>query len=605
MSTPSKELVRDLAAHVDPWSTAPFDSPTVQTLQRLVPQLTAHQRIWLSGYLAGSVAAAIAVPAAPTAASTPASDPIVTVLFGSQSGNCERLAAQVGEALSKRGVPHVVLDMLDCRKSHLQEARNLLVVVSTHGEGEPPDRAAALHELLHSRKAPPLKHLKYSVLALGDTSYERFCETGKQFDARLAALGAEQLHARVDCDVDYEHNAREWIDAVVAKLASEHAAVPAQLHTASEPTLAPVATAYTRKNPFLAPVLVNQRLTTRDSEKDVRHIELSLEGSGIHYEPGDAIGVVVRNPVDRVDALLATLPYGPETPISHEGSQQPLREVLHSCDIGLVTRTFADKYFERIGQPERAASIDVAARVQLSELLREHPPQALGAEDFVRLLRPLAPRLYSIASSARATPDEVHLTVGLVHFELNGTRHFGVASKQFAEMEGDDAVAPIYLHRNPNFRLPTDPDLPIVMIGPGTGVAPFRGFIAEREAQSARGKNWLFFGERHFRTDFLYQAEWLDYRKRGVLHRIELAFSRDQKDKIYVQHRMREHGRELYDWLQQGAHVYVCGDAQHMASDVQDALLQILQEHGGHSAERAAEELLELQRVRRYQRDVY
>ncbi len=604
MSTPSKELMRDLAAHVDPWSAAPFDAPAIQTWQRLIQQLNPHQRLWLSGYLAGSLSAAGAV-AAPSAASVPSSEPIVTVLYGSQSGNCERLAGEIGAALAKRGVPHVVLDMLDCRKNHLQDARNLLVVVSTHGEGDPPDRAAALHELLHSRKAPTLKHLKYSVLALGDSSYERFCETGRQFDARLAALGAEQLYARVDCDVDYEQSAREWIDAVIERVASEHASVPAAQLTAFEPTLAPVATAYTRKNPFLAPVLANQRLTTRDSEKDVRHIELSLEGSGIHYEPGDAIGVVVRNSLDRVDALLGALPYAAETPISHEGSLRPLREVLQSCDIGLVTRTFADKYLDRIGQADRAASIDVSANIQVADFLRDYPPRDLGAEDLVRLLRPLAPRLYSIASSARATPDEVHLTVGLVRFDLNGVTHFGVASKQFAEMEGDDAVAPIYLHRNPNFRLPNDPGTPIIMIGPGTGVAPFRGFLAEREALGARGKNWLFFGERHFRTDFLYQAEWLDYRKRGFLHRIELAFSRDQKDKVYVQHRMREHGRELYGWLQEGAHVYVCGDAQRMASDVQEALLQILQEHGGHSAERAAEELLELQRARRYQRDVY
>jgi sulfite reductase (NADPH) flavoprotein alpha-component len=604
MSTPSKELVRDLTAHVDPWSAAPFDAPTVQALQRVVQPLNVQQRLWLSGYLAGSLSATGAAISS-AAASVPASEPIVTVLYGSQSGNCERLAAQAGEALSKRGVPHVVIDMLDCRKSHLQDARNLLVVVSTHGEGDPPDRAAALHELLHSRKAPPLKHLKYSVLALGDSSYERFCETGRQFDARLLALGAEQLHDRVDCDVDYEQNAREWIDAVVTRIASEHATLPSQQHTVFEPTLAPVATAYTRKNPFLAPVLANQRLTTRDSQKDVRHIELSLEGSGIHYEPGDALGVVVRNAVERVDALLAVLPYPAEAPISYEGSLRPLREVLQGCDIGPVTRTFADKYLERIGQPDRIASIDIAANLQLADFLREHAPRDLGAEDLVRLLRPLAPRLYSIASSARATPDEVHLTVGLVQFELNGIKHFGVASKQFAEMEGDDAVAPVYLHRNPNFRLPADPSSPIIMIGPGTGVAPFRGFIAEREALGARGKNWLFFGEQHFRTDFLYQAEWLDYRKRGALHRIELAFSRDQAGKIYVQHRMREHGCELYGWLQEGAHVYVCGDAQRMAADVQNALLQILQEHGGHSAARAAEELLELQRARRYQRDVY
>jgi sulfite reductase (NADPH) flavoprotein alpha-component len=596
MSMPSHQVSDELAA-ADPWSAAPFDSQTALAIQNLIKPMSAAQRLWLSGFLAGSTDAL-----SNTASGNEpiANDAAITIVYGSQSGNCERIATQLAQSLQERAIPHLALDMLDCRKSHLQDARRLLVIVSTHGEGDPPDRAAALHELLHSRKAPSLDHLQYSVLALGDSSYEKFCETGRQFDARLAALGAKAFQARVDCDVDFEQAARQWIEGVVESLAGEHVTQTTTQRPLIERLRAAVATAYTRKNPFHAPVLANQRLTARGAEKDVRHIELSLEGSGIHYEPGDALGIVVRNAELNVSRLLAELPYDAEEPVEHESTAHPIREVLRHCDLGPITRAFAQKYLDRIGSTER-----LSERVtDFRSLVAAHPP-TVTAQEFVGLLRPLAPRLYSIASSPRATPDEVHLTVALVQYEVDGALQYGVASRQLAEMEGDDATAPVYLHRNPNFRLPSDPHASIVMIGPGTGIAPFRGFVAEREAVGARGRNWLFFGGRHFRSDFLYQSEWLDYRKRGLLHRVELAFSRDQARKVYVQHRMIEHGRELFAWLQEGAHLYVCGDAQHMANDVQDALLQIFREHGGYSAERASEALLELQRARRYQRDVY
>lgn len=597
MSAPLPKMLDEIAAS-DPWSLAPLDAQTIQSLRTAIQPLNAAQRLWLSGFLAGSanVASSAAIDTGPVA-----KDSSITILFGSQSGNCERVAAQLSQALTDRGIAHVSIDMLDCRKNHLQDAAKLFVIVSTHGEGDPPDRAAALHELLHSRKAPSLKHLKYSVLALGDSSYERFCETGKQFDARLADLGAQAIHARVDCDVDFEAAARQWIDAVVTDVAVEQPAIASQARP-SDRVLASVTTAYTRKNPFHAPVLVNQRLTSRSADKDVRHLEFSLEGSGIHYEPGDALGIVVRNSTEVVERMLELLPYERDAVLRHEGTSHTLREVLHHCDIGPVTQTFTQKYLERVSVTQAAEARTFA---NLPALLAAVPPKTLGVEDFVQLLRPLAPRLYSIASSAKATPDEVHLTVALVQFELDGQWQYGVASRQVAELQGDAAMAPVYLHRNPNFRLPTDPSVPIIMIGPGTGVAPFRAFVAERDAMGANGQNWLMYGGRRFRDDFLYQAEWLDYRKRGVLNRIDLAFSRDRAEKIYVQQRMRENGRELFAWLKDGAHLYVCGDAQHMANDVHQALLEVLSEHGGYSIERAAEEVLELQRARRYQRDVY
>ena len=610
MSTAQHSLAVDVARAADPWSAAPFDAATAQALQRALQPLDARQRLWLSGYLAGSCAAAAVQPVATTAAK-----PAVAVLYGSQSGNCERLAKELGELLASTGVSHIVVDMLDCQKRHLQEAQVLLVIVSTHGEGEPPDRAMAFHELLHSRKAPSLSHLKYAVLALGDSSYEKFCETGKQFDARLSALGAKPILARTDCDVDFEAPAKQWMDSVLERLRKELDVDPAPTVAVAERSAAAIATAYTRRNPFHAPVLVNQRLTARTSAKDVRHIELSLEGSGIHYEPGDAIGVVPRNDAVYVDALLQQLPYEADAPVTIEGNSISLRQALiERVDLGPFTASWLNKYAAHAGEPRlseflAAADADAMHRFldarDILDLIVDHPPRALDAQGFVQLLRPLAPRLYSIASSQRATPDEVHLTIGLVSCEARGRVRFGVASKQLADAHEEGATAPIYLHRNPNFRLPADPDAPVIMIGPGTGVAPFRGFIAERDALGARGRNWLFFGERHFITDFLYHTEWLDYRKRGILHRIDVAFSRDQAHKIYVQHRLLERGRDVYAWIQDGAHIYVCGDAKRMAADVQQALLEILRRHGGRTSEQAAEDLLELQRARRYQRDVY
>lgn len=599
------------AGAVDPWSAAPFNSATAQALQRVIQPLDARQRAWLSGFLAGTLQAS----AAPVVAA-PANDgkPVITLLYGSQSGNCERLAKEAAEMLAGLQVPFLVLDMLDCQKRHLQDTQVLLVIVSTHGEGDPPDRARPFHELLNGRKAPPLAHLKYSVLALGDSSYEKFCETGRQFDARLASLGAKPFVSRTDCDVDFETPAKQWMEQVIEHLGRELQLGSAPAAQAVDRSHA-IATAYTRKNPFAAPVLANQRLTARTSGKDVRHIELSLEGSGIHYEPGDAIGVVPRNDASQVDELVAALPYSAEASVSVEGSNVPLRQaLLERFDIGPVSRTLVEKYAAHTSNSTLTTLLASENADALAKFLKEHdlidlikayPPTQTDPEQFVRLLRPLAPRLYSIASSQRATPDEVHLTVGLATYEARGKLRFGVVSKQLADAEGDDATLPVYLHRNPNFRLPASGDAPVIMIGPGTGIAPFRGFIAEREAAGAQGRNWLFFGERSFLSDFLYQTEWLDYRKRGVLTHMDVAFSRDRANKIYVQHRMLERGAELYDWIQNGAYIYVCGDASRMAADVQHALIGIIQQHGNRSAEQAEEALMELQRARRYQRDVY
>lgn len=612
MSSNPRATVTELERGADALTLALLDPTLVDEVRRLVARLDSAQRLWLSGYLAGSVEQA--VPAEPRASEL--THPDITVLYGSQSGNSERLAKQLAEKLAQRGLGFALLDMMDCRKAHLQQAGTLLVIVSTHGDGDPPDRAAPLYELLHSRKAPQLGHLKFAVLALGDSSYEKFCETGRQFDARLEALGAERWQARADCDVDFETPAHHWMGAVLDKLADASPDARSRQPVVVSRGAAPsVSNAYTRKNPFIAPVLANQSLTARQSTKDVRHIELSLEGSNIRYEPGDSIGVVPRNHSAEADALLEALCFGPEVPVVVDSSTMTLRQALiERFEIGLVSQAFLERYARAVGAEVLVELLSAQREDMLRQymrgrhvidLVREHPRTKLDAAAFAGILRPLAQRLYSIASSAASTPEEVHLTVSLVEYESLGRRRRGVVSGFLADLRSEDAAIPVYLYRNPSFRLPRDPETPIIMIGPGTGVAPFRAFMAEREAAGAPGRNWLFFGDRSFESDFLYQAEWLNWRKRRLLTRIDVAFSRDQPERLYVQHRMQERGEELWAWLQDGAHLYVCGDAAHMAPDVHRTLLGIVQRHGGYSEDHASDYLTELQRTRRYQKDVY
>jgi sulfite reductase (NADPH) flavoprotein alpha-component len=612
------------AQPVDPWAGAPIAPALAAEVRALVSRLDREQRLWLSGFLAGLESQAAPALSAlaqtlPAAVSMPeAGRPAVTVLFGSQTGNSERLAKQIADRLTERGIRFVLLDTLQCNKARLQEAQTVLLVVSTHGDGDPPERAVPLAELLAGRKAPRLEHVRYSVLALGDSSYERFCEAGRQFDARLEALGAARLHPREECDVDFEASAARWIDAVVDKLEQSLGSAQTRLHVeplGADRRTASVSNAYTRKQPFAAAVLANQRLTAAGSTKDVRHLELALEGSNIHYEPGDSIGIVPRNHDRDVAALLEQLPFAEDSAVPGDAQTTiPLRQALtERFEIGPVTRSFLKRYAEAIGSSELAA-VAAASDEEIGRFMRgrhvadviaAHEPVGLDAAGFARLLPPLAPRLYSIASSQRTTPDEVHLTVSIVQYESFGRARRGVVSGSLADLTAEDAVLPIYLHRNPAFRLPADPQTPIVMIGPGTGVAPFRAFLAERAESGAGGASWLFFGDRSFEHDFLYQAEWLDLRRRGLLTRMDVAFSRDQSAKVYVQHRMREQGAELWRWLEEGAYVYVCGDAQHMAPDVHAALESLAAQHGGHDEESARQFLLELQQQRRYQRDVY
>lgn len=605
---------------------SPFLQEQVELLNRLLPTLTDTQRIWLSGYLTAIGAAgvqAVSVPAvaigsaAPAQAAAPASKE-VTVLFGSQTGNSSGLAKKLSKKLGDAGFQVTVSSMSDFKTNGLKKIDNLLLIVSTHGEGEPPDNAIAFHEFLHSKRAPRLEQLRFSVLALGDTSYEFFCKTGKDFDIRLEELGAKRLTDRTDCDVDFADAAAEWFDRTLLSLQAGAAGAGSAVQVAAV-SASGVAeeSEYSRSNPFRAEVLENLNLNGRGSARETRHLELSLEGSNLQYEPGDSLGIYPQNHPRLVDELLTEMGWsGNElVPAGKGGAEQSVREALLSYyEITVLTKPLLEqaaklvdsKAIGELLQPGREKELRAYIEGRdLLDLVREHGLKGVPASSFVSILRKIPPRLYSIASSPKAFADEVHLTVRAVRYEAHGRERYGVCSVHLAESAEPGATLPVFVQHNPNFKLPEDPYTPIIMIGPGTGVAPFRAFLGEREELGVEGKSWLFYGDQHFSTDFLYQTEWQRWLKDGVLTRMDVAFSRDTDRKVYVQHRMLEKSKELYAWLQEGAVVYVCGDEKSMAHDVHAALGTILEQEGALSPEDATAYLIRMQQEKRYQRDVY
>jgi sulfite reductase (NADPH) flavoprotein alpha-component len=590
-------------------------------LRQLSAELAPTQQIWLSGYLYGlsqqqaQPVPAAAVQAVPVVAAPPAK-PGLTILYGSHTGNGKSVAKKAAEQARAHGFEAMLKDMNDYTPQQLKNERLLLLIVSTHGEGEPPAAAETLHRFLYSARAQQLPELRYAVLALGDRSYAQFCQTGREFDEKLSQLGARRLLDRVECDVDFHEDADRWIAAVLGKITAENG-VPAAASAAVAPTAsvadAPAsASQYNRKNPFLAPVLEKTSLNGRGSARDTWHLELSLEGSGLTFEPGDSLGVWPQNPRELVlEVLKATILPARER-VDWDGQKTTLAEVLtHHVELSLITRDVLEKLFARTRYPKLAALLKDAKALReytwgrdLADLLREFP-DIWSADTLLRVLRRLQPRLYSIASGPSFAEGEAHLTVSAVRYETNGRKKRGAASTHLADGLKAGQPARVFIERNEYFKLPQKPDTPILMIGPGTGVAPFRAFVQEREATGAKGKSWLFFGNPHFETDFLYQTEWLQALKKGTLSRLDVAFSRDQGEKIYVQHKLRQNGREVFDWLENGAHVYVCGDKNRMAADVQEAFRQIIAEHGGRTAEQAEEYLAALKQQRRYLEDVY
>jgi sulfite reductase (NADPH) flavoprotein alpha-component len=601
---------------------SPFNQDQAELLNRLLPSLTETQLIWLSGYLAALPRTASPVTISESVQAVPTASAIskeVTVLFGSQTGNGQRLAKGLTKQLEEQGFQVSMSSMSEFKTNNLKKVRNLLILVSTHGEGDPPDNALPFYEFLHSKRAPQLEDLQYSVLALGDSSYEFYCQTGKDFDRRLEELGGKRLSPRVDCDLDFDEPAAEWIKNVLGAL-NDKTGVPAnaaEVTMAGEKALLTDQQAYSRTSPFAAEVLENLNLNGRGSNLETRHLEVSLEGSNLQYEPGDCIGIYPENHPELVDTLIEEMGWKPEeiVPANKKGDELPLREaLLRSYEITVLTKPLLEQAaqlssstgLQELVEPGHEEELRTyLSDRDLLDLVRDFSLKGAPAREFVSILRKLPARLYSIASSSIANPDEVHLTIRTVRYEAHGRDRYGVCSIQCAERLQLGDSLPVYVHDNPNFKLPANADTPIIMIGPGTGVAPFRSFLAEREEIGAGGKTWLFYGDQHFHTDFLYQIDWQRWLKEGVLTRMDVAFSRDTDKKVYVQHRMMEKSRDLFQWLEEGACVYVCGDEKNMAHDVHNTLLSILEREGSMSPEEASAYLTGLQQQKRYQRDVY
>ncbi|MDX7898533.1 assimilatory sulfite reductase (NADPH) flavoprotein subunit [Aeromonas media] len=586
---------------------SPLSDEQQRQLNQVLSTLNTQQLAWVSGYLYGISQSGVQSVATSAAVAVPGGS--LTILYGSQTGNAKGVASAIQAQAKAHGLPVTLTSMADYKPKQLKKESHLLVVVSTYGEGEPPESAVDLFEQLKKGKIGKLEGLKFAVLGLGDSSYEFFCQTGKDFDDFLSKAGAERIHELASLDVDYQDAAKAWGEQAVNAVATTLSAGAATASVAGSVQQAVGHSQYHKENPFPARLSVNQKITGRDSTKDIRHIEINLEESGITYQPGDALGIWFDNDADLVGEVLALAGLTGDEATPHGSLREALTRHYELTRLhgGLITglAEITDNAALKDLAGDKAQVNALVASAQVVDVLKRFPT-ALSAEQLTGLLRPLTPRLYSIASAQSEVEEEVHLTVGVVRYpQEDGTVRSGGASSYLADRLPEDAEVRVFVEHNDNFRLPANPDTPVIMVGPGTGIAPFRAFMQEREAQGAEGKNWLFFGNPHFTQDFLYQVEWQRYVKSGLLSKISLAFSRDQANKIYVQDRLREAGLELYQWLEAGAHFYVCGDANHMAKDVQEALLEVIAEHGHKSREEAEEYLSELRRAKRYQRDVY
>lgn len=594
---------------------SPLTQEQVQKLQGLVAELNPIQQAWVSGYLAANAntAALSGVVGGQTPAAGEAA--ALTILYGSQTGNAKGVANQLKAAAEAKGLAVKLVNMADYKPAQLKREKFIAVAVSTYGEGEPPEDAENLHAFLASKKAPKLDGVKVAVIGLGDSSYEFFCQTAIDFEERFKALGAETVVARADLDVDYEDQATAWIGGAVDAFEPELKAQSqgsAQVIPMAGFGAAPAQSQYTKQNPFAAELSVVQKITGRDSTKDVRHIEISLEGSDITYLPGDSLGVYFLNDEALVDETLTLLNIDGATEITLGEETLSIRTALiEKLELTQSYPGFVEKYAQATNNAEllklvedKAAMREYIEARQIFDIIKQNLSD-ISAQDLANSLRKLQARLYSIASSQAEVEEEVHLTVGLVEFDAFGEKHFGGCSGYLAHRAEEGVQVKVFSEHNDNFRLPSDDNTPVIMVGPGTGIAPFRAFLQERDAREAEGENWLFFGNPHFTQDFLYQVEIQGYVKSGLLNKVDLAFSRDQAEKVYVQDRLREKGEEVFAWLEKGAHFYICGDANRMAKDVHQALIDIIKAHGGKDDEQAESYLKALRSNNRYQKDVY
>ncbi len=571
--------------------------PTVPFIPENAP-FRPDQRLWLNGYLAGlcaavrvpsDVAPALAAPAVPLA-----------ILYGSQTGTAEGLAKKIAKEAKSRGWAPEVVAADHFSKVDWKAQTRLLVVTSTYGDGEMPDNARAFWAWLQKDEAAVLAHLEYAVLALGDTNYPEFCAAGKKIDERLAALGAKRLHARAECDADYETRAKEWIGGTFALLGSPAPAAGGMASDEEEEK------GWTKTRPFPARLAANRTLTGAGSAKEVRHFEIDLSGSGpdFKYEAGDALGVMPANDPALVGDLLALLGLDKDDAL-REALRTTYDITKPSPDLLKAAAETNDELRPLLAPERKDDLLKWLWGREAIDVFAATPALRPDAARLRALLKKLAPRLYSISSSPKVHAGSVHLTVGIVRYQSHGRARGGVCSTFLADRAGEGIPVPVFVQTSHGFRLPDDGNVPIVMVGPGTGIAPFRAFLHERQATGARGKNWLFFGDQRAATDFHYREEIEAMRASGHLTRLSTAFSRDQQEKIYVQHRMAEEAAELWAWLQEGARFYVCGDASRMAKDVDDALRAVAEKAGGLSPEAAAAYVEDLRNAGRYQRDVY
>jgi sulfite reductase (NADPH) flavoprotein alpha-component len=617
LPTPRSIQLAAVPKIIDRDTSLPVAGASLDAVRSVVSGFDRDQLLWSSGYLAGLAQLA----AQPFATEFPAprldhSRELTaaarwTVFYATETGNSRRLAQKLIEMSQSSGLQIALQDLRELRPKDLAKEQNAVFVVATHGLGEAPDGTQAFFEFWLSERAPRLEQLSYSVLSLGDSSYADFCETGRLLDKRLAALGATRIVDRIDCDLDFDAPAAAWTGSIVARVkasgtgsATEQQGVQQRqfaLHAVSKRQVP------TRDEPFEARVLQSQKITGRGSHRDVRHVELDIAASGLQYLPGDSLGVMPQNPPQLIERVLEAIGQDGSATVTIGEESLALADALQTRkEITALSRPV----LEAVSVPHPALASMLSDRGRLGEFLKTRQlidllgdyRRSWDAQTFVNTLRNLTPRLYSIASSLAANPGEAHLTVAVLQYRAFGRDHWGAASSLFAT---ETESVPVYVEPNDHFRLPADGDTAIIMIGAGTGIAPYRAFMEHRREHGQRGSNWLVFGERHFSSEFLYQLEWLRFRKDGLLSSLDTAFSRDQQQKVYVQHRLLERSREVHDWLQQGAHLYVCGDAERMAGDVHAALQSIVQKEAAISADAAAQYLADLKATNRYQRDVY
>ena len=570
-----------------------------------------EQKYWLAGFLAGLHSRLLVLEDKQTApAAGGATNTQLHILFGSQTGNAEALAQTAAKAARAKGLVPVVQALGEVDLDVFATMRHVLIVTSTYGEGEMPDNAQLFWQALSASTAPRLEQMHFAILAIGDTGYDGFCQAGKFFDMRLEQLGAKRVFDRIDCDIDFEEPSSAWIGDAMPQFAASAGSSGTVLESAPE---APVIPGSNKQNPYAAALATKKRLAGESSAKDIRHFEFDLTDSGLKYEAGDALGVIPVNDAELVSLLLSELKADYETPVP--GFDRNLGDLLtYQFEISEPSRKLIEWVGQHTANQELLHVLQHDDKDTLAnwlwgkdtlDLLQLELKRTLSVPEFVAMLRPLQHRAYSISSSSKTHPNQVHLTIASVRYHSGGRERKGVCSTYLAERVRRGEKPAIFISPNKAFRVPANGNAPLIMVGPGTGIAPFRAFLQERQSTGAEGKNWLFFGDQHQEHDYIYEDELNGWQQSGLLTHLDLAFSRDQEEKIYVQNRMLEKGAELYAWLQDGAYFYVCGDASRMAKDVDAALYEVVRQFGGLSSERAAAYIDQLKKDKRYLRDVY